>query len=986
MRGTLFAFALLAAAQAQLPCSLLEQTLASRCGGSVAGTVYVSPLPSVLSQLHCPSRLCSLVPESVPFVVQQDSGACVVAWNHTWGRACHSNATEASRLAIYPSWGSAESSSSDSINVTVSPGTFAASASSYVLAFDAVILPMRLPTPGIFLEMSTVKVIAFKDSPVKPVKVSIRLDAADRNWSSSGCWLPPTSSASKPSVFYFDQMFNAWISVSAQHEFDASRNVVSTHIDLKTVGEKLGVLFVAVLKGVPGHDWGVRQYVSGTRYTQLSENYAISFSSLDLKWVHCLVPELFKPHSVGILPADAPELQILSQKQGLIPLATGFKVVSHYQYRLDFNVTFALPVTPPEVRESLATASYRDESDERTNITGAFFFPVYLDRSYGRWEQLRPCSFNSTKRSVTCWLNDEWTQGAGSHLSVINAMARDYKSLALFEKSIREKPAPRDGCLHIRDYIGSWCNESVVSVTQGRFGRESVRPDVMQCKQETCILLPASAEEYCLLAFRKKCGTFDKTTQQEACCPELSLMVNERESLLNVYPNWTSWYDNTKHRKKETKMPDLLAYDIQPGTFDSPHSAVVLYDMHYALPDLPSPNQMHTRGRIANLVLQNIPLKAVEVRMHVGAHDAQTDAKCGSDALHNGTTSAVFYYDSPLHTWLSMPPHGDAKAGRSYYEASTESFVAVVPPRLVVRSRLSIFMVVVKDIAVEQSGRHLTSVYSMPPTTLGYGLSTQRVNGECRLPVVAASGKMDALSSQGLVAVGGSSMLSLASVPASLFTIGLFVDPELWRGPDSAGTAAGRSLMQIQQPSSSDVQPYYYSNSSATWIQLPNCSYSNVTSSNECLLSPAFFHENGLYFLVCNAVSNVSNVSRTLSAQALSAARIENMSRDELLREFGIPADETTTTPIPTTPVPTEESVPPLLSTASVAGIAAAAAFLLAALALALQRYKKSAQRMPPVPRARLISSLSQHPSYNRVPALEADIDSFLKGSRRSMA
>jgi hypothetical protein len=389
--------------------------------------------------------------------------------------------------------------------------------------------------------------------------------------------------------------------------------------------------------------------------------------------------------------------------------------------------------------------------------------------------------------------------------------------------------------------------------------------------------------------------------------------------MFDIFGAWSGNEDNTSVREVKIGVDEDFGFTIRPGTFSTPDSSVVMLDSMSAPADMMFPHPALVLGTIVNIAFESIPSKAFEVFFR-RIQSPTWNKQCGNDIVYASTHMSVFYYDSPMHRWVSVPIAGDDSTGSFRYNTTTSVATATIPVRVAIRNNLSVFLTVMMGIPSMPSDQHVRTQFISPPVGLrksdmykeGWRFSYAKSLG-CNylLPVPANSSELSALQKD-LVVVGSPGVIKLEQLPTDIYHVSLYVDPTLLAAASS--TAGSRRLLQHSlgvQP----VQVYFYSN--GVWRPIPGCTFNLTSSSSECAIVPEFFQMYGLYVTISNVANASSSLSTTIQAELARATWLEAQDLQTLQALFAglqIPAATTTSHPlkmtITTTPPPPLDDTP----------------------------------------------------------------------------
>jgi hypothetical protein len=206
----------------QYACNYLHSILAAPCKHSMGVKVFPYRMGT---KMRCPGKRCNLLSVQ-PYL--EDSN-CIFAWNSTCEKVaggkgsseCCDSARTVQLDKYTISWNEKEdngqerlhtSAYKNNFNITLQPGTFA-DARSYVLIIDPLLFPNTFPAPNMYMEISTVKIVAIETAPLKPLKIDINLfdyPVLGKPIQHNRCMNLMSRLEYAPGIFYFDSVRSLW--------------------------------------------------------------------------------------------------------------------------------------------------------------------------------------------------------------------------------------------------------------------------------------------------------------------------------------------------------------------------------------------------------------------------------------------------------------------------------------------------------------------------------------------------------------------------------------------------------------------------------------------------------------------------------------------------------------------------------------------------------------------------------------------------------
>ena len=408
-----------------------------------------------------------------------------------------------------------------------------------------------------------------------------------------------------------------------------------------------------------------------------------------------------------------------------------------------------------------------------------------------------PLSYKCTNHHSSCsWWPKQWIQKFKMHKS-------SSFILLLVTQAVVQAAIQNDArCTAAANVFASKCTARLLP-NNTLLEKESARDySMLRCPSPMCmwVSLNSPQRETCILQWDRHCST-----PEECGC-----QAGTPAALFD-----TAWGNNrTSTNLSNPQVP--YGYRLQRPT------RMIMSAWISVNWDLPMPQASLDRGTWVSLILQEEeqPLLPFKVFMNITVQTSQT-------CLPQRTT-ALFYFDRPTASWVSLPTK------IMYNDTQAEAEIA---PDVVVRNGMEL---VLAAMGVDNA----TESYIVP--TPGTGRLQQYMTARmqpkndttCILPVpVRTSRELTQLTRQALTMKGAPVWLRLPQIPTEAVPIQLFV-PQ----PPQA-----RRQMTTESA-------YYFSNGTNAWVQLQNCSLINA-SAVICQVDPSIWASNGGELMVVLATT-----------------------------------------------------------------------------------------------------------------------------------
>ena len=427
----------------------------------------------------------------------------------------------------------------------------------------------------------------------------------------------------------------------------------------------------------------------------------------------------------------------------------------------------------------------------------------------------------------------------------------------------------------------------------------------LRCPHAQCILMPLTGsylDGTCMAAFSTPCS-LNATTQRNNCCtdiPRIKDFLEVEKSFFDIHTSSRFWEDFTKHREFMWGVNANFGYYSIQGTFSTPNSSIFIMGASDSPDDMPMPPASLVVGAALHIVLEEHPMKPIQILYKLDSFNqgVMQSSKCGMKDMMNASRPIIFYFDSPTAKWMSIPGSHMNPAGG----AGNIKFVTlIVPPEVMIRNGLSLFLVPIMGVPVqdvETESYTLPSIGVLRKGGVDEARAAMKVEAmniystECIFPVKLNSSEYRAAARQGIFLHGSPTLISLDEIPQEAVSIKMHV-----ADAEASISSASRRLLQQQQLSNASILvPNFYNRTSGQWEVLVNCTYNHSMSSFACVVQPSFMQQVALQL--------IAGLFLTPPAANASAQNQTTIQQEAALQTTPVPPEAA----IRTTPVPEKDS------------------------------------------------------------------------------